>query len=95
MRVPQLTRSDLRGFKVSHQIINDKTVQVHSTLHCTLFFFMIAFEHTAQHFTENDLVTAESQLVIVVADLLLSVCSVIFLISLQHHTVCNSQNVSV
>ncbi len=49
--------------KVSHQIINEKTVQVYSTLQCNLVFFMIAFEHTAQQCSENDLVTAESQLV--------------------------------
>ena len=50
-------------FKVSHQVINEKTVQVYSTLHCNLVFFMIAFEHIAQQCSENDLVTAESQLV--------------------------------
>ena len=50
-------------FKVSHQIINEKTVQVYCTLHCTLVFFMIAFKHSAQQCSENDLVTAESQLV--------------------------------
>ena len=53
--------SCLRMFKVSHQIINEKTVQVYSTLHGNLV--MIAFEHTAQQCLENDLVTAESQLV--------------------------------
>ena len=57
--------SDLRIFKVSHQIINEKTVQVYCTLHCTLVFFMIAFEHSAQQCSENDLVTAESQLVVI------------------------------
>ena len=50
-------------FKVSHQIINEKTVQVHCILHCILVFFMIALKHTAQPRTENDLFTAESQLV--------------------------------
>ena len=55
--------SDLRMFKVSHQIINEKTVQVYCTLHCTLVFFMIAFKHTPQQCSENDLVTAESKLV--------------------------------
>ena len=51
-------------FKVSHQIINEKTVQVYCTLQCTLVFFMIAFIHSAQQCSENDLVTAESQLVL-------------------------------
>ena len=50
-------------FKVSHQIINEKTVQVYCTLQCTLVSFMIAFIHSAQKCSENDLVTAESQLV--------------------------------
>ena len=52
-------------FKVSHQIINEKTVQEYSTLHCTLDYDCFqTYIHTAQHFTENDLVTAESQLVL-------------------------------
>ena len=33
------------------------------TVHCTILF-IIAFKHTVQQFTENDLVTAESQLVL-------------------------------
>ena len=50
-------------FKVSHQIINEKTVHVYSALHCTLVCFDC--KHTAQQCSENDLVTAESQLVLI------------------------------
>ena len=54
------------------------------TVHCTvlLFFFMIAFEHIAQQCSENDLVTAESQLVFPSKEASRNEKKIIFLLSI-------------